>query len=195
MLNLIEHNIEHEYKLYSYKEIIVNNNEFINGTNIALNRFNNRFGCKIQTEDFSKYNTFSLTAGLPYYYNLYKTLINIFKDYDNTYNTNGLYFASWINYHTTNEVLDWHYHEDSYAHGYISIRPQDTKTLFTGYEIINNVGNIYIGKSVLKSGEFNKHKVEIENNFDEPRITIAFDLLDKNSFTNINKTNLGLIPL
>ena len=87
----------------------------------------------------------------------------------------------WLNYHTPDKVLDWHTHEWNY-HGYISIDPKDTKTVFDGYEIDNEIGNIYIGPG------YRYHKVVTKDNFYEPRITLGFDVCVEPS--RLNKCSL-----
>jgi hypothetical protein len=78
-------------------------------------------------------------------------------------------------------------------HGFISIEPQDTKTIFYDnyedkesiYHINNKVGNIYIGDG-------NKwHEVISNNDFDGDRITLGFDVMTRNSATK----NFGFIPI
>ena len=83
------------------------------------------------------------------------------------------------------EVLKWHTHEWP-IHGYISIRPHKTRTVFEDHKVINEVGNIYIGPG------HQYHKVEVDEDFDTPRITIGFDLLTEDCY-HLN-SNLGLMP-
>jgi hypothetical protein len=78
---------------------------------------------------------------------------------------------SWINYHMPQEVLDWHDHAWPF-HGYVSIDPKESKTVFEEYKIHNKIGNIYIGPGSRK------HKVEVLERFYSPRITLGFDVLD-----------------
>ena len=82
------------------------------------------------------------------------------------------------------DVLPWHDHAWP-IHGYISIRPFNTTTVFEDFEIQNEVGNVYIGPGYMK------HKVVVNEPFTTPRLTIGFDLLHEPSRYS---ANLGLIP-
>ena len=83
------------------------------------------------------------------------------------------------------QVLKWHNHSWP-CHGYISIDPKMTKTVFEGYEITNEVGNIYIGAGNRQ------HCVEVLEPFTAPRITIGFDVTD---VPNIPGGIFSLIPI
>ena len=73
------------------------------------------------------------------------------------------------------QVLDWHGHDWPY-HGYISVDPKKTDTVFETYRIKNELGNIYIGPG------HRMHKVEVIHPFDTPRITLGFDITDEPDF-------------
>ena len=60
--------------------------------------------------------------------------------------------------------------------------------MFREYEIINEIGNIYIG-----SGH-QEHKVVFDEVFDTPRITLGYDVLFESDLTEVYD-NIGLIPL
>jgi len=118
---------------------------------------------------------------------------------------------------TVEKVLDWHSHKFPFS-GYISIDPHKTRTVFENrnsiegaqkmlreefgdspvidemnseiveFEIKNEIGNIYIGPGHIQ------HKVFIDEDFDTPRITLGFDVVDE----KIMKERFGfssLIPL
>ena len=78
-------------------------------------------------------------------------------------------------------------------HGYISIEPHQTKTLFESYEILNEIGNVYIAPS----GQM--HKVMVLERFSTPRITIAFDVFNEDNIAQMYKenkhVNLSVMPL
>ena len=59
-------------------------------------------------------------------------LTDIIKDY--LPNENKMWFQSWVNYHKPNEVLDWHNHL-WHTHGYMSLDPKETDTIFKNYTI------------------------------------------------------------
>ena len=144
------------------------------------------------TWNYRKYNAFSLTAGSPIFYNLFGELKKIIFEYCGT--KQPLWFQSWLNIHEEDEVLDWHSHFGSSAHGYISINPEKTKTVFDDYEIDNKVGQIYIGESKKR------HKVVVLDGFKKKRITIAFDVLNLKTFKEVknkdhNDINLSMFPL
>ena len=82
-------------------------------------------------------------------------------------------------------MLNWHSHQWDY-HGYISIDPKKTRTVFSDYEIKNEVGNIYIGPGDRE------HKVIVDENFDTPRITLGFDVSLETE--DLNDT-ISLIPI
>jgi len=144
------------------------------------------------TWNYKKYNVFSLTAGSPIFYKLLIELKKIIFEYLGT--KEPLWFQSWLNIHTEDEVLNWHNHFGSTAHGYISINPEKTKTVFEDFEIDNKIGQIYIGESNKK------HKVVVLDGFKKKRITIAFDVLNLKNFKKIkkkddNSINLSIFPL
>ena len=82
------------------------------------------------------------------------------------------------------EVLKWHNHEWDY-HGYISVRPHNTVTVFEDREIKNEIGNVYIGPGNRY------HEVKVIEEYDTPRITIGFDLTLTPTTAS---ANIGLIP-
>ena len=88
-----------------------------------------------------------------------------------------MWFQSWINYHKPNEVLDWHTHL-WHAHGYMSLDPKETNTIFKNYTIKNEIGNIYIGPG------YREHKVEVLNLFEGERVTLGFDVTIKPELPN-----------
>ena len=69
-----------------------------------------------------------------------------------------------------------------------SIDPKNTRTVFEGYDIKNEVGNIYIGPG------YRKHKVEVDEHFDQPRITLGYDI-ETNPKKYPHAHYWGLIPL
>ena len=98
---------------------------------------------------------------------------------------NRYWFQSWLNFHSKDDVLDWHNHKWPY-HGYICIDPKNSRTIFENYSIKNEIGNIYLGRG------HRKHKVEVLEDYDDFRITIGFDICDE-SFEYLNGTSF--IPL
>lgn len=128
---------------------------------------------------YSFYNIFSLTSPSPYFYELYGIFRNIVRCH---LGARPIWFQCWMNFHTPDSVLPWHNHAFPY-HGYISIDPHDTTTLFKtyddfeqevespiGYEIENRPGQIYFGPG------WRPHKVQVNEEFDRPRLTLGFDI-------------------
>jgi hypothetical protein len=97
-----------------------------------------------------------------------------------------LWMQCWLNFHKQDEILDWHNHEWPY-HGYISVRPHNTTTVFKNFEIKNKIGNIYIGPGNLE------HKVRIDKKFTTPRITIGFDV--KTIHNKVDEKMMSLMPI
>ena len=188
MINLIEDNKELNYRIY--------NSEFIAKRIMAIRHegkihhasYKNVFPNtnNDSTWDYKMYNIFSLSAGSTLFYQIYKDLIFVVKDYlkDQQDISNSIWVQSWLNYHKQDEVLDWHDHYFSY-HGYISIDPKDTTTEFKEYSIQNNPGNIYIGPGNRS------HRVVVNKPYTDTRITLGFDLLTYPLSTG----NLSFIPI
>jgi hypothetical protein len=184
--------VKNNYKLHQSKLITNNSELFYKECLDSIKRHKILFPHQSSTWSYTKYNIFALTAGSIIFYNLFLELKNIIHDYCKT--KEPLWFQSWINVHEEDEVLNWHSHFDSIAHGYISINPEKTKTVFLEYEINNKIGQIYIGKSDKK------HKVVVLDGFKKKRITIAFDVVDLKTFKKIkkrdgNNINLGFFPI
>ncbi len=125
------------------------------------------FQSRDSTWTYSDYNFFSLSSPSPLFHQLFLEL----RDVINGYVPEQMKWVQcWLNYHNTEQVLDWHNHEWDY-HGYISIDPKNTRTQFREYEIRNEVGNIYIGPG------YREHRVVVDDDFQSPRITLGFDVL------------------
>jgi hypothetical protein len=188
----LEKNTEHNYNLYSSELVKENHEVFYSECFMAKDRFDRGFPNLSSTWTYRYYNMFSLTAGSIVFYELLKQLKYVIRDFMQT--DEPLWFQSWLNFHNQGEVLQWHDHQDCSCHGFLSIEPRETKTVFEGYEVVNEVGKIYIGQA-------NKfHKVDVLKDFDQPRITVAFDVLRETDFKQLyfkfgNDINLSLFPL
>jgi len=188
MINLIENNKEMNYRIY--------NSEFISSKlkSIKLEgrmhhaAYKNFFkdSKKDSTWDYNAYNIFSLAGGSELFYQIYKDLIFVIKDYlkDQNDDSSTAWMQSWLNYHKQDEVLDWHDHFFSY-HGYISIDPKDSTTEFKEYSIQNKPGNIYIGPSRRP------HRVVVNKPYTDTRTTLGFDILTRPQEVG----NLSFIPI
>ena len=159
-----------DWEIHKHQGIIDYHNFFVEECHSVHQRFKETWPDKDSTWSYKYYNIFAATSPSPIWYNLYKDLRDIVRDYVKT--DKPLWIQSWLNFHEPNEVLDWHNHHWPY-HGYISIDPKGTRTVFEGYEVKNEIGNIYIGPG------YRMHKVEVDNpEFNGPRITLGFDVHD-----------------
>ena len=166
-----------DWKLYKSQVVLDNQRVMISILNNAIPSL----GGIDSTWSYDKYNVFGLTSPTQVYYDLFNELRGFVYDYTKS---KQLWMQSWVNYHMPDQVLQWHNHTWP-IHGYISIRPHKTKTVFEGYEIDNEVGNVYIGPGNRY------HRVEVLEDYDTPRITLGFDLLTKPTQCS---NNIGLIP-
>ena len=179
------------YVLYQSKYIEENLLEILIDIDIAYQAFKQQFPEIDSTWGYSRYNIFALTAPSNTFYQIYQELRNLIRTQLGT--TQPLWFQSWLNYHTSDQLLERHTHEFDY-HGYISIDPKNTITIFDDYTIENKIGQIYFGPG-------NKfHKVESLEEFNGARITLGFDVhsLPDNKLANYIErpmSNLSLMPL
>lgn len=189
-LTLIEDNKEHNYKIWRSSEIVKNKDEFIRQVESSRNSLNAIFPKIDSTWGYNVYNIFSISAGYEMFYNLYKDLQFIVRDYMQT--DEPLWMQSWVNYQYENDLLDWHAHFDWACHGYISIDPKDSITMFEGFEIKNEVGNIYIGPSNVQ------HKVYSTGQYHGHRITCGYDIGKRDVLLNMqerNSVNISFMPI
>jgi hypothetical protein len=183
------------YKLHQSKLIQNNYQNFIVQCSTVSNIIKNKLNTTDTTWNYYRYNLFSVTSSSILFYELYKELNYHIRSFVG--DDRPLWIQSWLNYHKGDEVekkLHPHSHEWDY-HGYISIDPQDTTTIFhKGYEIQNKIGQIYLG---LGNGQENQrpeltHYVKINKPYTGTRITIGFDLATSpNNFLN----EMTFIPL
>ena len=171
------------YIVHQSQTIIDNQELMIRDLLISRENFKRHFPDKDSTWGYHYYNIFVTTAPSPVFYELYKELNKVIRGYIG--DDRPLWMQSWLNFHMSNEVLGWHNHEWSH-HGYISIDPKKTKTVFKEYEIINEVGNIYLGPAKRE------HKVEILEDFDTPRISLGFDIHET---AELPKEQCSLVPI
>jgi len=193
-------NHQHKYSIFKYEPLINNQNYFINDIKTGRQFLMKELKTDDLTWMYEKYNIFSILSGSHYFWNLFKNLgVCIQKHILETLQQElpkNMWVQSWLNFHTKDQLLKKHNHADNgkgFMHGFISIEPQNTKTIFYDnyedkesiYHINNKVGNIYIGDG-------NKwHEVISNNDFDGDRITLGFDVMTRNSATK----NFGFIPI
>ena len=167
---------EKNYEIHKSKIIIEKKEELINSIYKVHNKIKKLFNSKETTWIYNKYNFFQMSSPDINCYHLYLHLKKIIREYSG--HNRPLWFQSWLNFHMPNEVLNWHNHEWPF-HGYISIDPKKTKTIFEDYEILNKDGNIYIGLGNKK------HKVEVLKDYKTPRITIGIDVTELNDVSHM----------
>lgn len=156
-----------DYTLYQSDFIVKNQADIIEDLRVAHRLFKELFPERDSTWSYGLYNVFSLTAPSTNFYQIYSELRSIIRQ--QLGDTRPLWMQAWINYHKVDEVLDWHNHDFEY-HGYISIEPKKSNTVFENYTIENKIGQIYFAPG------YRQHKVEVLEPFDDERITIGFDI-------------------
>lgn len=154
--------------LKTSKLIQDNQKDFLELMNFAAGKIQKLFNTTDYTWNYGRYNIFSLTSTNPLMYQLFQELkINVREHIGD----GPLWMQSWLNLHRPDQVLGWHDHLWKW-HGYISIDPKNTKTIFEDWEISNKVGQIYFGTGHIK------HKVEVLEPYDGFRVTLGFDVTD-----------------
>ena len=178
------------YRLYHSPFVTEYQGDIIKDAEVAFTKYQMLFdkGSLGTTWDYRKYNIFSLTARSVYFYVLYQQIVAACRDYIG--DDRPLWMQCWLNRHLSQEVLPWHAHDEtSVLHGYVSIDPKNTVTVFKNFSITNKIGNMYLGGC----GPDTAHCVEVLEPYNDYRITIAFDVIDH---TPYNATpNLSFIPI
>lgn len=166
-------------------DFLINNNNIEDECIKAERRIRDYLGNASTTWSYDKYNVFSVVSCNEFFYSLYKEIKNVLN---HIYGEKPLWIDAWLNAHSYNDFgygvckeLDWHSHSFE-THGYISLVPKNTKTLFEDYTITNEVGNIYIGNGKLK------HRVVSEKPYEGTRYTLAFNVYDTLDYIPENKT-------
>ena len=168
-----------EYMVANLSYIKNNIKHFKKYADLAHKRFEHRYGKQPTTNLYNQYNSMTLLVGSVKYYKMFKDVFKIIRKYSNS--KKPLWFQCWLNYHKENDLLKWHNHPDALFHGYISIDPKNTETVFKNYSIKNKIGNVYIGPSL------NQHKVISKEPYKDKRITIAFDVIDEKTIKKLYK--------
>lgn len=161
---------EVDWEVHESQLIVDNHEQFVYDCDLIHNKFKTQYPDQDSTWSYERYNVFALASPLPLWYDLYNEISVIVRGY--LRNHKQLWMQSWMNFHKVNTVLDWHNHYSPY-HGYVSIEPHKTTTVFEGYKIKNQIGRIYIGPGDRH------HKVRVDEEFDTPRITLGFDVTDR----------------
>jgi len=172
-----------DWHVHKSQTIIDNHELMVRDCHMAYDYFKRVFPKQDSTWGYGMYNIFALTSPTPTFYALYKELRDIIRNYVG--DDRPLWIQAWLNFHYPTDVLDWHGHAWPF-HGYISIDPKKTKTVFENYEVVNEIGNIYIGPG------YRMHKVEVLEPFDSPRLTIGYDVHDT---PELPYEQFSLVPL
>lgn len=161
-----------DYNLYQSKTINDNKKEFVRRSRLVHDLWKVLYGDDnpSSTWSYNSYNLFALATGDELFYGLYKEIRDAVRDF--TGSDEPMWMQSWLNYHTTGDLLKTHNHVWDF-HGYVSVDPKKTHTVFMDTSIQNKVGQIYVGKG------HREHYVEADEPFDGMRITIGFDVHTK----------------
>lgn len=155
--------------LETFSLVETNQAKYLEVLEFAREKHNNIFGHYETTKNYGNYNLFAITATDPLMYALFMELRVKVKS---ALGTRPLWIQAWLNAHSQHEVLQMHNHSWPY-HGYISIDPKKTNTVFEDITIENKVGQVYFGKGG------NKHRVDVVDCYEGKRITIGFDINDR----------------
>lgn len=195
------YNDEFKYLLVNIPGIAENLDNIKRITQLGVDKFKRKFSQTNHhvrndniTWQFMNYNVYGLCSCNEWFYDMYVAQVNVIKQYFKLTNTTvprQLWLQSWINSHTPKQVLKSHNHDWPW-HGYISIDPKNTYTVFTDkpngtelYRIKNEPGNIYIGPG------HRFHHIEVVEPFEGERITFGFDL----ECTDRIMDNIGFVPI
>jgi len=179
------------YRIYELDFIKKNHKQVLNDTDTIREIIEDQVKSKDTTWNYNRYNVFSSAAFSFLYWEIYRNLSQILRDFSydkfNVKKDYPIWCQAWLNYHDTESIVEdklkLHGHECDF-HGYISIDPQDTTTEFVnGLKIKNTIGKLYVGPGLFQyPSESFKHRVVVNSPNNAPRITIGFD-------ANFSRTN------
>jgi|TARA_B110000967_G_C18807269_1_gene521685 hypothetical protein len=182
-----------EYYLHESQYIIDNKTQIFDHLDNAHRNFHKLFpSSNDSTWSYNLYNVFALTAPSTIFHGIYKELGTFVKSHLG--NERPLWIQAWLNYHKHDECLTRHGHEFDY-HGYISIDPKKTNTVFDNWTIENKPGQIYFGPGNAM------HEVQVLEPYEGYRTTIGFDvhtIPNSPLYRNYEERpfgNMGLMPL
>lgn len=196
MINHIRSDLCYNYSLFEIPFIVEAQREFLETADETSERIKQFLNVQKETKDitwfYQHYNIFTATCGDPNFYKLFLSINQCIREYMKIHNIktdNMAYLQSWLNNHTYDETLKLHDHGCP-IHGYVSIDPKKSKTVFTNglednilYEIENFSGLLYIGPGKRY------HRVENLEKWEGQRITVAFDVIDEKN------NHLSFIPI
>jgi hypothetical protein len=166
---------EHKYKIYKSSTIIDHNDRIVEAMAEIRENIVEYLGGDVVTTTWNHmhYNiwTHSMAVEPELSFSMWEELIQIIKENSPKEAKYG-WIQSWLNYDSYESVEDnlTPHRHNAPIHGYISISPQNTKTVFDNWEIVNEIGNIYIGLGKWM------HCVKNTDKYTGPRITIGFDV-------------------
>lgn len=177
-----------DYKLFKSNLIIDNHKEFVSRCDFLHDFIKSQFpDAKTTTWIYYEYNVFIALSGDVLFYKLYKELTKYIRDCIG--DDRPAWFQVWLNYLTHDQIKDalgFHDHRHD-LHGFIAIDPKETVTEFVGFQIDNEIGNIYVGPGGL---DFS-HKVVNLKEWEGNRITLGFDV----SLKQKSSMNKSFMPL
>jgi hypothetical protein len=196
MIKHLKSDFDFNYSLFEISFVSAEKENFLKTAIETSDRIKQFLNVQKESRDitwfYQHYNVFTATCGDKNFYKLFVGINQCIREYLSIHNikTNEmLYLQSWMNIHDCNEILTLHDH-GSPIHGYISIDPKQTKTVFTSgiedntiYEIENFSGLLYLGPGKRY------HKVENLKEWEGQRLTIAFDINDEKN------NHLSFIPI
>jgi hypothetical protein len=194
-------NEEFKYMLFDIPVIQENQERVLRVCNGGILRFKTSKGLTNHnpkpnnlTWYFTEYNIFGLCACSQEFYDIYSDLIRGMRAYFQEFQIpmqKQLWLQSWVNSHKPHEVLKSHNHDWPW-HGYISIDPKDSETVFTDkpngtelYRIKNKIGQVYFGPG------HRFHHVVVNSPFQGERVTLGFDLENRERILD----NRGFFPI
>jgi hypothetical protein len=179
-----------DYNTYNLKAVEANTDIFIDQCN-QLHKIITDMNISDSTWQYKEYNIFSLSSSSEAMWFLWRNIQICIRKHVG--DDKPAWMTGWLNFHKHNQVLDWHNHTGSQYHGYVSIDPKKTKTIFknqnVNYEINNEPGLLYIGPSERL------HKVEPIESFDGVRTTIAFDVTTEKDIFRAKAKEFNWMPV
>ena len=145
---------------------------------------------------YGYYNFFGCNARNSDVYDLYCQMRSAIRDYIGQ--NCRAWMQCWVNTHRNDDLMAKHHHTYP-IHGYLSLYPQNTSTVFYDgyqgeelYRITNECGKMYIGigsrpHEVVATGDPPNPKA--------PRITLGFNILRNNDIENYQCDTFSFIPV
>ena len=188
--------VNNDYKLYEIDPIHcgIDHDKLVQYVDMSKAKFEHLFDDKTHNTGFYYlYNFFSIASCNKNTYNLYLAIVKCIKDYFEVNNIpkDNVWMQMWMNIHDKDQVLKSHSHDFPY-HGYFSLTPQKTDTVFQDkingkelYRIQNNPYQVYIGVGNRP------HYVDVLEDYTDKRITFGFDIQTNELVTG----NFSFIPI